>query len=310
MGTPLLLNAQLLVLALNLLASSSFSTVKHFRQLEKSGVPEAFLEHLCSGIKEDAEKSDCIQDFKKDGSVWAGDVNDDGVDEYIVDPGGMPGSLGPPRGLVQRRGQDWADLLCLGGEECFSSWNTLHARFDILPTVRKSYHDLRIEVDHCVKWDGQHYIDYDDADYSRLRPEWFDASDSHEAEIFWTIQYRKSRTIRFEPRWFPISAEEFNRPVRTYIGLPARIVELPKLPYASQQDSEPGLRWLSFFKGGVWGVNENRAFLLVPQPSYLGAQRLELHGDWLFIYTEVDEVNNRPPDIRYNRRTHELIFPP
>jgi len=45
----------------------------------------------------------------------------------------------------------------------------------------------------------------------------------------------------------------------------------------------------------------------VPQPSYLGAQRLELHGDWLFIYGELEESRGSP-DVRYNRRTHELRY--
>ena len=64
---------------------------------------------------------------------------------------------------------------------------------------------------------------------------------------------------------------------------------------------------LSFFKGGVWAVKGNRAFLLVPQPSHLGAQRLELRGDWLFIYGELEEPDDSP-DVRYNRRTHELRY--
>lgn len=85
------------------------------------------------------------------------------------------------------------------------------------------------------------------------------------------------------------------------------MVELPKLPYVSRRDPKLGLTWLSFFKGGVWGVKGNRAFLLLPQPSYLGAQRLELRGDWLDIYREAEDADYGP-DLRYNRRTHELVF--
>jgi hypothetical protein len=55
----------------------------------------------------------------------------------------------------------------------------------------------------------------------------------------------------------------------------------------------------------VWGVQGDRAFLLVPQPSYLGAQKLELSGDWLLVYGEIAEEQ---PEIRYNRRTHEVIY--
>lgn len=296
------------ILAVVLFAGSPSPPVKQFRLIEKRELPKTFLQHLCDSIHRATEKKDCMESFEKNGAVWAGDVNDDGVDEYIIDSGGVPGTLGPAWNLVQQRGNEWVELACFKeGGSCDSAWNTLRARFDILPIARKGYHDLRIEVAHCLKWDGQRYIDYDLGDYSNLRPEWFDTSDSHEAELFWTIQYHDGKDIRFEPSWFAVSSEEFNRPVQAYIGFPVRVVEFPRLPYVSRQDPELGLTWLSFFKGGVWGVKGNRAFLLLPQPSYLGAQRLELRGDWLFIYGELEEPDDRP-DVRYNRRTHELRF--
>ena len=300
------------ILAAVLLVGDLSPAIKHFRVLEKSELPKTFLQHLCGGVQDAAEKKDCGERFAKHGAVWAGDVNDDGVDEYIIDSGDMPGTLGPGRDLVQQRGSEWIALACFkqGDEDpCDSGWNTLHARFDILPIVREGYHDLRIAVDRCLKWNGQHYIDYDPADYSQLLEEWFDTSDSHEAELFWIIRYHDRKGIRFEPRWFAVSSEEFNRPFHAYMGFPVRVVEFPRLPYVSREDPQLGLRWLSFFKGGVWGVDVkgNRAFLLVPQPSYLGAQRLELRGDWLFIYGEIEDADYGP-DIRYNRRTHELLF--
>ena len=307
-GTPMFLSAH--ILAVVLLAGGPSPPVKHLRLLEKKELPETFLQHLCGSIQEATEKKDCAEEFEKEGAVWAGDVNDDGLDEYVIDYGAMPGTLGPARYLVQKRGTEWIELACLkevDDDPCDSRWNTLHARFDILPIVRDGYHDLRIAVDRCLKWDGRHYIDYDHADYSQLREEWFDASDSHEAELFWMIRYRYGKGTRFEPRWFTVSSKEFNRPVHAYIGSPVRVVEFPRLSYVSRQDPKLGLTWLSFFKGGVWGVKGNRAFLLVPQPSYLGAQRLELHGDWLFIYGELENADSRP-SIRYNRRTRELLF--
>ena len=295
-------------LAVLLLAGSPSLPVKHFRTIEKSQLPKTFVQYLCGSTYEATEKKNCIESFEKTGAVWAGDVNDDGVDEYIIDSGGAPGTLGPARNLVQQRRNEWVELACFKEDDsCGPAWNTLRARFDILPIVRNGYHDLRIEVDHCLKWNGQHYIDYDPTDYSQLRVEWFDTSDSHEAELFWMIRWQDEKGIQFEPRWFTVSVEEFNRPVRAYISFPARVVEFPRLPYVSRQDPELGLTWLSLFKGGVWGVKENRAFLLVPQPSYLGAQRLELRGDWLFIYGELEEPDDSP-DVRYNRRTHELHF--
>jgi hypothetical protein len=295
-------------LAVVLFAASPPSPVKHFRPIEKSDLPKTFLRYLCDSVHHRSEKKDCIESFEKHGAVWAGDVNDDHVDEYIVDPGGMPGTLGPPRNLVQLRGREWVELFCrMEDAACDSAWNTLRARFDILPIVRQGYHDLRVEVGHCLKWDGKRYMDYDPADYSSLRSEWFDTSDSHEAELFWMMRYHERTSIRFEPQWFTIPSEEFNRPTHAYMSFPMRVLEFPKLPYESLQDPELGLKWLSFFKGGVWGVKGNRAFLLVPQPSYLGAQRLELRGEWLFIYGEVEEPDDRP-DVCYNRRTHELRY--
>ena len=296
------------LLAIVLFAANASSPVKHFRPIKKSDLPKTFVRYLCDSADPASERRACIKRFNKDGAVWAGDVNDDNVDEYIVDPGGMPGTLGPPRVLVQLRGSEWIELICRMEEDaCDSGWNTLRARFDILPIVRQGYHDLRIEVDHCLKWDGKRYIDYDPADYSKLRSDWFDTGDSHEAELFWMMRYQERKSMQFDPQWFTVSAEEFNRPVQAYMSLPVRVLEFPKLPYESLQDPELGLVWLSFFKGGVWGVKGNRAFLLVPQPSYLGAQRLELNGDWLFIDGELEEPKGGP-DVQYNRRTHELRY--
>jgi len=294
-----------LLLLVVLFTGSATSPVKHFRLIEKREISASLAQHVC---RYDDEKKECIEGFDREGAVWAGDVNDDGVDEYIIDPGGMPGTMGPARELIQLRGSNWVDLACLGEDnECESGWNTLRGRFDILPIIRDGYHDLRITVDRCLKWNGQHYIDYAQVDYAQLHEEWFDTSDSHEAELFWSMRYQFGKNTRFEPRWFTVSAEEFSRPPKSYISLPTRVVEFPKLPYASRQDPELGLKWVSFFKGGVWGVKGDRAFLLVPQPSYLGVPLLEVRGDWLLIYGEVED-SPRPPSIRYNRRTHDLLY--
>src|SRR5215472_9086173 len=166
-GASMFMGAQLL--AVVLFAASPSSPVTHFRLIEKSKLPKSFLGYVCGGVQDASDKKDCVEDFEKNGAVWAGDVNDDNQDEYIVDSGGMPGTLGPARSLVQLRGSEWVELICRKEENiCDSQWNTLRARFDILPIVRKGYHDLRIEVDHCLKWDGKRYIDYDPPDYSNL----------------------------------------------------------------------------------------------------------------------------------------------
>jgi hypothetical protein len=83
-------------------SSATASTVNHFRSLEKDKLPRGFLQHLCGGS---GKAKECRDKFRRQGAVWAGDVNDDGTDEYIVDDGGMPGTLGPVRFLVQQKGE-------------------------------------------------------------------------------------------------------------------------------------------------------------------------------------------------------------
>ena len=94
------------LIAVVLFAASPSSPVKHFRLIEKSELPKTFLRYLCGSAQDANDRKDCTESFEKNGAVWAGDVNDDEVDEYIVDSGGMPGTLGPARSLVQRRGSD------------------------------------------------------------------------------------------------------------------------------------------------------------------------------------------------------------
>jgi len=289
------------------LIATELAHIGHFQPVDKAALPAGFVAKMCTSDPL-APTEACPEEFARNGAVWAGDVNDDGIDEYIIDPGGVPGTLGPARNLVQLRGAEWVELACLNDPEqdCKSDWNTLRARFDILPIIRAGYHDLRIEVDHCIKWDGRRYIDYQADDYARLKAEWFDLSDSHDAELFWTMRYAGKENFRFEPVWFNIDPQELGATPRPYIGFPVRVVEYPVLPYVSRRDSEDkNLTWVSLFKGGIWGLRGNRAFLLVPQLAYLGAQRLEIRGDWLLIYGRLEQSQ---PNVRYNRRTHELHF--
>jgi len=81
--------------AATVLAVSLVSAIKQFRLLEKSQLPGIFLQHLCGRPEEKSVNKDCLEDFNKDGAVWAGDVNDDGVDEFIIDAGGMPDPSDP-----------------------------------------------------------------------------------------------------------------------------------------------------------------------------------------------------------------------
>ena len=83
------------VLAAAVLAASFLSPIKQFRLLEKSQFPDNFLSNLCGSKAEKSLNKDCLEGFNKDGAVWAGDVNDDGMDELIIDPGGNAGNPRP-----------------------------------------------------------------------------------------------------------------------------------------------------------------------------------------------------------------------
>lgn len=246
--------------------------VKQLHSVESSAVPQTFWEsadEVCGYV----EPEECMQSFQERGGAWVGDLNDDGVDELLVM---MPGGTGgDPYFLFGKGKQGWVPLADNGG------WLALtrFPRYEILPVVRKGYHDLRIAVDTCVKWDGDKYVAYADDDYRQLSPTWFDAASLEDAEIFWAIRYRGLREFVFEPRWF---------------------AEVSKWLGTAIEDKEQDIRWAPMFKGGVYGIRGDRSFLLLPRPAYRGADELELQGDWLVIYAEEKEV------ARYNRRTKEL----
>ena len=75
--------------------------------------------------------------------------------------------------------------------------------------MRNGHHDLRVEVQRCLKWDGAKYVWYEPEDYHRLSPGWFNASDNREAEIFWSIRYAGQDTMKFAPQWFPLAKNDF-----------------------------------------------------------------------------------------------------
>lgn len=275
-----------LLLSLFLLTAYTNPAVKHFHKVSKTVFPRAVIEtDLCP----DTPKSDCWKDFLDGGEVWAGDVNDDGVDELVVFPGvGWSGTTGDTYFIYQKRGDNWAPLYLGENGPDVSGWLVPDPRFDILPVLRHGYHDLRVSEEWCLKWDGKHYVGYSDADYRKLSPDFFDKSNWEEAEIFWSIRYRGLRQMTIQPQWFPAPADW-------------KASENVKV-----DDPEQNLVWIAFFKGGVWGVQGKRAFLLLPRPDYKGAERMELLGDWLMIYGEHFRSSADPPVAKYNRRTGEL----
>ena len=265
---------------------------REFRQIKKSpSIRTVFeLPDLCEG--------DCWEDFLQTGDVWAGDINDDGKDELIISPGrGWRGTGGDWYFLFAKENGHWmpidVDERSDGSTILNNGWQTNSARFDILPTVRGGYHDLRIEVDHCLKWNGRRYVDFQPDDYANLSVEWFKQNVTYEAEIFWKIRQVRAKDNIFDPLWIQLGSKIGSNSVNMQLD-----------------DPESGIRWVAFFKGGVWGVKGNRGFLLLPHPAYTGAHKLEIEGEWLLIYGEAGENWSLELVARYNRKTHLLLITP
>lgn len=271
-----------------LLGAQSGPNAKQFHQVGKNVFPRSILERdLCP----DGDKNECWQEFQDQGKVWAGDVNDDGVDELLVFPGaGWSGSSGDWYFLYQRRTKRWVRLYPNQGG---FGWQVSDPRFDILPIVHGGYHDLRIAGDWCLKWNGKNYVDYEDSDYHQLSPSFFDHSKWTEAIILWVIHNKGVDDIRdFKPQWYPVSDDWW------------AVAQSAQTGTTQVEDPKYGIEWIAPFRG-VWGWKDDRAFLLLP-PRYR-VDLLELNGDWLIIHGERPDPFAAPPVVaRYNRRTHEL----
>lgn len=283
--------AALLTLGTGSLATASASgasgSVQHFQRAEKSMVSKSLLDSklLCGDPSDTTESVEiCERKFASEGAVWSGDVNDDGMKELVIFPGGdWSGTGGDTYFLLQRRGNQWVSLF----KDPYG-WFTRNAEFDILPITRQGYHDLRIAINWCVKWNGKQYEDYDTNDYHSLSPGFFDAGDWWNADIFWDIHYQGLKSFKIVPQWFSFPPEGKRSSANVILD-----------------DPQYGFKWIALFKGGVWGVQGERAFLLLPQPAYKGAEKLEFQGDWLVIYGDFPDA---APSVvaRYNRRTGEL----
>lgn len=310
----------ILILSMSLFFSlNSAAPVRHFVSVPVSRFPRAvFLREFCEGSL--VELEECWASFRNHGGVWAADVDGDHVDELIVEPaGGWAGSAGAWYFLYRKKGNDWISMereaKDAKNKDDEVGWQTKRPRFDVLPTVRDRHHDLRVEVDGCLKWDGAKYVWYEPEDYHRLSPTWFNASDNREAEIFWAIRYAGEDTMKFEPQWFPLAKDDF-----LTLGAPqsgSHAVYPPRIVAETLDDPQEHVRWIGILKGGVWGIRGNRVFFLAPQLSetFEGILGLKLEGDWLLAYgqtvVDAEKSTTAPedqirPSIRYNRRTHEL----
>jgi len=157
----------LMVLLTTISAVNVAASVRHFQRADRSTIPKSVLDSklLCGDTGDTTESVEvCEKKVMTEGSVWTGDVNDDGIRELVIYPGGdWSGTGGETYFLLQRRGSQWVSLF-----KDPSEWFTRNAEFDILPTTRGGYHDLRIDIGWCVKWNGTHYQDYDANDYHNL----------------------------------------------------------------------------------------------------------------------------------------------
>ena len=264
-----------------LLAAQHAPQVSQFEAGRKTEALRALIEsdEFCQGD----DPAVCWKEFQRSGEVWRGDVNGDHSPELILQPGSAwSGTGGNWYFLLQHRGNKWVRLDPRG-------WQTRKPRFDILPILRNGYHDLRVEVDGCLKWNGEEYVDYASEDYRQLSPAFFDATNPLETDIFWRIRYSGLDKFKFDPQWVPFFPDG------------ARNSSNQELP-----DPTLDVRWVALFKGGVWGVRAGKGFLLLPQPAYRGSEKLEIQGDWLVIYGE--RVGDQAPPVvaRYNRRTQEM----
>lgn len=312
----------LLLAAFPLFASAAPFAVKPFLRVPRAEVPPSLALYFCAD-KNHVVAKDCLSSFRKSSEVWKAPVSESGVVAWWIFPGfQFAGSGGPNNFLLRRNGNEWVSLLNLCSEDiepnCEDHWQTIRPRSDVLPTVRRGYHDLRIEVDRCIKWNGKVYVDYKSEDYHRLLPEWFDATNFNEAEIFWAIRYAGIDKIALEPQWFPIphgeivSLEDWKRSERA--GHPVKppkfwrpLGEMPHWPDTVLEDSELGIQWVGLVRGATWGIRGDQGFLLHPRRANLGSRQFQIVDDWLYVYEGIDdEVKPGDALARYNRRTGQL----
>jgi len=301
----------------NSAANKPVGTVHHFVEIDFDRFPQSVITHeFCNG----RNASECWRQIRETGRVFSADINGDQVDELVLYPGSeWTGSGGRNYFLYQRRGTVWQSIaMARDSEQELPGWFTDRPRFDILPISRNGYHDLRVAADQCLKWSGEQYMTYAAADYRGLRPEWFDEADPQQAETFWMIRYVGAATVRMKPQWFLISPgfldDEAERNKRSRLPRPSRDAleakwqdsgERPRAIRAEASDPDQNIRWLSLDRAGVWGMNADRGFLLVPRTSYLGACRLTIKGDWLLGFEDCS-ADDKEPDFQYNRRTRTL----
>ncbi len=271
-----------LALVMWLFASCSAFPTDGFHEVKRTNVPREALAEIC----DDLEGHPCWEEFQKNGEAFAVDVNDDGQDELLIHIGLQDsGSGGEGYALVQKDGTRWKEI---DDGSCLLYWGL---RLRKLDKTRLGYHDLRLGHSFFVKWDGKEYVPFEPPDFRALSASLFDPRDPEDAEILWLIRYAGLKSLTFEPQWIPRpkGLHSWPQPVR---------------------DTSQCMDWFSVYKGGVWGIQDKQAFLLLPRATYLGATDMQLDGEWLILYGDpwCPNCASHTEVARYRLRSHQLVI--
>jgi hypothetical protein len=271
-------------LLLSLITASRALAFDGFQELKRSKVPREAIDAICK----DLEGHPCWNEFLEEGKAYGVDVNDDGKLELLLHVGFQDsGSGGEGYALVQKQGEVWKEIDQAGG------WQFYHVlRLRKLDKSRVGYHDLRLGRTLFVKWDGTKYVPYAQIDYKNLSASLFNLKDPEDAEILWLIRHLGQNDFIEEQQWI-------SQPSRFY----------PR--FKGVKDPIQKIDWVSDYKGGVWGQDGNRAFLLLPRSSYLGATDMHIEGEWLLIYgDDCLPAYSHEEIARYQLRLHQLKLAP
>ena len=270
----------ILLLAMTMLAVVPAEKAVSFNVVENDTVPQSLIDRIENCDYDAAQADACRKEFLEKHNVWSGEVNGDGIDEFLVHPSaGWHGSGGYSVSLYKKEKDTWRSLF----DEKFMV-NSFH--FQIVPILRRGYKDLRIGASGCYRWEGEHYVLCSAKEYGEWKPDYFDQSNWSNAGLFWEMRYQGKKSFKVKPHWFD------NLP---FLSLARRGI----LNGSVLEDSEYSIRWFILFRRGVWGVNGDRAFLLTP----VSARHLKIVEDWLIIeHFGAGEMHLS----RYNRRTGRL----
>ena len=275
------------VFGLYLLATALIASPDDFRKIGNNEVPSAAISAICDNDKDGS----CRQDFLRNGEAYEVVVNPAKEPVLLIFGGnGFSGSGGETYVLVQKLAAGWEKIKA-------SDWQIYHGlHLRKLPKTRDGYQDLRLGRTLCVKWNGNSYVEYETNDFRKLPEAMFDANSIDDAELLWLIRHAGQTGIQVEERWMPRPSEISEQYVNGR-------------PRVEAKGREGDFTVVAAYRGGVWGVKKDEAFLLLPRPTYLGADDLKTDHGWLIVYGDSCGVSTTETEIaRYNLRTGRLMI--